>query len=105
MSTVDKPSHSEEEYFAREDALKKEKLARDLHRQLEQEHKDELKKLHHMRCPNCGMELHPIQYRGMEMARCFGCGGHFLYAGELEKLSEPEQGAVMSSVLNWFKPR
>ncbi len=100
----DKPSTVEEEYFAREDALKKQKIALEQQQQLAQAHREELKKLHYMHCPNCGMELHALKFKGFDVDKCFNCGGTWLDAGELEKLSEPEHGAVMNSVLNWFKP-
>jgi hypothetical protein len=98
-----KPSTVEEEYFAREDALKRQKLALERQKELAEEHKAELKRLHHGHCPNCGMELHELKFRGFDVDKCFNCGGTWLDAGELEKLAEPEHGAVMGSVLNWFK--
>jgi hypothetical protein len=101
----DKPSHSEDEYFAREDALKRQKLALEQQKQLAQSQKDELKKLHYMKCPKCGMDLHAISVRGVEVDKCFNCRGTFLDEGELEKLASPEQGAVMTAILNWFKAR
>jgi uncharacterized protein len=100
---TDKPSNTEDEYFAREDALKKQKLALEQQKAMAQKQKEELKKLHFMRCPKCGMELQAIKFRGVELGRCFSCGGHWLDAGELEKVAEPEHGKVMGSVLNWFK--
>jgi hypothetical protein len=100
----EKPSHSEDEYFAREDALKKQKLALEQQKRIAAQQKEELKKLHFMHCPKCGMELHTITYRGVDIDRCFNCGGHFLEAGELEKLAAPDQAPVVSAILNWFKP-
>src|SRR2546426_10991404 len=103
--TIERPSHSEDEYFAREDALKKQKLALEQQRRLQQQQKEELKKLHYMHCPKCGMELHAINFRGLEIDRCFNCHGTWLDAGELEKVATPEHGQVMASVLNWFKSK
>ena len=100
----DKPSTVEEEYFAREDALKRQKIALDQQQLLAQSYKDDLKKLHYMHCPKCGMELHTLKFQGFDVDKCFSCGGTWLDAGELEKLAHPEHGAVMTSVLNWFKP-
>jgi len=101
--TVEKPSLSEEEYFAREDALKKEKIAREQARLLEQQQRDSLKTMHFMKCPRCGMDLHAIAFRGLEIERCMNCGGHWLDASELEKVVGSEHGTVMAAVLNWFK--
>ena len=102
---TDKPTHAEDEYFAREDALKKQKLALDQQRAMAEQSKDALRKLHEMKCPKCGMDLHTIKFHNFDIDRCFSCGGHWLDAGELEKLAAPEHGAVMSSVLNWFKTK
>ncbi len=103
MAAPDKPSNAEDEYFAREDALKKQKLALEQAKAMADAKKEELKKLHFMKCPKCGMDLHAIQFRGVEIDQCFNCHGSWLDAGELEKLATPEHGAVMQSVLNWFK--
>lgn len=98
-------SANEDEFFAREEALKKQKLALEqTHAMLEKE-RGELKKLHWMHCPKCGLELHTIKFRGVDIDRCFHCHGTWLDAGELEKLAvhESEQkGAVVKSILNIF---
>jgi hypothetical protein len=98
-----KPSSSEEEYFAREDAEKKRKLALEQQRQMAKKEKEELKKLHHMHCVKCGMKMQEMSFRGVVIDRCFNCGGTFLDAGEFEKLAGAEGGAVMKSILNIFK--
>ena len=45
--------------------------------------RDNLKQLHQMRCPKCGMELKEIEVRGVQVDRCFSCNGTWLDAGEL----------------------
>ncbi len=99
----DKPSTAEDEYFAREDALKKQALAIEQQKTLAEAKKAELKALHHMKCPKCGMDLHTIQFHGLDIDQCFNCHGYWLDAGELERLAAPESGQVMQSVLNWFR--
>lgn len=105
MSDTPKPSRTEAEYFARENAEKLRKLAHEKAIQLEDERKAELKRLHWMRCPKCGMELQVVRYRGIEIDRCFNCGVTVFDEGELEKIGveEAEQGSVMRSILNIFK--
>lgn len=100
-----KPSSNEDEYFAKENAEKLRKLALDRSRALEQSQRDDLKKLHWMHCPKCGMEMQAVQFRGVEIDRCFNCGATVFDAGELEKLgvSESESGSVMRSIINIFK--
>ncbi len=87
-----KPSSAEEEYFARVEAEKKRKLAVNQARKVAADERAKLAKLHHMRCPKCGMELSEIAYRGVLVDKCFNCHGVFLDDGELEKLAS-EEGA------------
>src|SRR4051794_29327608 len=103
MAEYEKPSNTEEEYFAREEIEKKRKLALQQAAQTEQQRKDELKKLHYMKCPKCGMDLHTLEKGRVEIDTCFNCRGVWLDAGELEEIvgSGGEQsGSVMKSVLN-----
>lgn len=101
-----KPHHTEEEYFAREDSLKKKKLATAQAKKLAEEQKEKLKELHFMHCPKCGMDLQTVSFRDVEIDRCFACGGVWLDDGELEKIARAEvqekKGAVMRSILNIF---
>ena len=99
-----KPSSSEEEYFVREDAEKKRKLALQAKREKEAAELKRLKDLHFMHCPKCGMQMQEIKYRGVDVDVCFACKGIFLDEGELEHLEKPESRGVMTSILNWFKP-
>ena len=99
-----KPTNSEEEYFVREDAEKKRKLALQAKREKQAAELKRLKDLHFMHCPKCGMQMQEIKYRGVDVDVCFACKGIFLDAGEIEHLEKPESRCVMSSILNWFKP-
>ncbi len=99
-----KPSTSEDEYFVREDAEKKRKLA---HQTRKEKHAAELKALrdlHFMHCPKCGLEMHAMKHRGFDVEVCFNCNGVFLDQADLERLQKPEHHAVMGAILNWFKP-
>ena len=100
--TVIKPSHTEEEYFARLEAEKKRKLAADYGKKLTQEEGRRLKELHWMHCPKCGMELHSIPYRDVTIDKCFICNGVFLDDGELEKIAGRESG-FLKGILSLFK--
>lgn len=106
MNDTPKPSQPEEEYFAKENAEKLRKLTHERTQALEDERKEELKRLHWMRCPKCGTELQTVRFRGIEIDRCFSCGATVFDGGELEKIgvSDAEQsGKVMRSILNIFK--
>jgi Zn-finger nucleic acid-binding protein len=104
-----KPSSPEEEYFAREEALKKQKLSIEQAKKLQEKQREELRAMHWMHCPKCGMELQTISFRDVEIDRCFNCNGVWLDDGELEKLASHEKetkGAIVRSVLRIFgEPR
>jgi uncharacterized protein len=99
-----KPSNTEEEYFVREDAEKKRRLALQVKKETELAERNRLKAAHWMRCPKCGMEMHEVKFRGVDVDVCFSCNGIFLDQGELEHMQKPESKGVMSAILNWFKP-
>jgi hypothetical protein len=98
-----KPSTTEDEYFVREDAEKKRKIALQARHEMEDAEKNRLKALHWMRCPKCGMEMHEVNLRGVHVDVCFSCNGVFLDKGDLEHMEKPEHRGVMSAILNWFK--
>ena len=102
--TPGKPSTSEDEYFVREDAEKKRRLAHQAKRDKQSAELKALKDLHWMHCPKCGLDMHEVNYRGVDVDVCFSCNGVFLDQGELEHLQKPESKGVMSAILNWFKP-
>ena len=100
---MSKPTTTEEEYFARENAERMRKLAAEQKKSLAQAERDKLKQLHQMRCPKCGMELKEIDVRGVQVDRCFSCNGTWLDAGELEKLGGGQPtDSVMASILRVF---
>src|SRR6266478_2063449 len=83
---MSKPTATEEEYFARENAERMRKLAAEQKKSLAQAERDKLKQLHQMRCPKCGMELKEIEVRGVQVDRCFSCNGTWLRrAGEARR--------------------
>jgi acetyl-CoA carboxylase beta subunit len=102
--TPGKPSTTEDEYFVREDAEKKRKIALEVKKQTEATEQRRLKELHFMHCPKCGMKMHEVAMRGVDVDVCFACNGVFLDQGELERLEHHESRGVMSAILNWFKP-
>jgi hypothetical protein len=85
--SVKKPSETEDEYFAREEAVRRHAMAVEKARQLAQQKLAELKALHWMKCPKCGFDLEPIKFHDVTIDKCFHCNGSFLDAGELEQLA------------------
>ncbi len=105
MTEFEKPSNQEDEYFAREEIEKKHRLALKQAAETAQKTKEELRQLHYMKCPKCGMDLHTLKRGDVEVDTCFHCQGIWLDKGELEALmsqGSPHGGAVMNAVLNIF---
>lgn len=89
-----KPSESEEEYFARIEYERRKKAEREKQEKMAAAEKERLKKLHHMKCPKCGMDLLEIDYRSIKVDRCSGCEGVWLDPGELEAVAALEKGLL-----------
>jgi len=89
-----KPSQKEEEYYARQEFLRRKEVEERRREAMETQEKIQLKELHHMRCPKCGMELIEIDYKGVAVDKCSSCDGVWLDAGELEAISEMEKGTL-----------
>jgi uncharacterized protein len=99
-----KPSQTEDEYFALEDAEKKRRLALQVKKETAADEAKRLKKLHFMRCPKCGMEMHEVRFRNLDVDVCFACGGIFLDKGEIDVIAAPQQKGIMAAILNWLRP-
>lgn len=106
MPEFEKPSNQEEEYFAREEVEKKRKLALQQKEELAIQEREALKKLHHMKCPKCGMDLQSLEKGKVQVDYCFNCHGLWLDQGELAQLlkqGREHTGAVVQAVLNFVK--
>jgi uncharacterized protein with PIN domain len=101
--TEHKHRHLEDEYFVREDAEKKRKLALRVQKETQAAELERLKALHYMRCPKCGLPLQEVKSHGIDVDVCFACNGIFLDRGELEHIVKQEQHGVVDAILNWFK--
>lgn len=100
----EKPSHTEDEYFAREDAERLRALHFEEQRRLAQSEKDALRALHKGRCAGCGAQLVPERVSGIPLQHCPSCGGAFLEKSAWDKVhahAEPHQ--IIGAVLNWFR--
>jgi hypothetical protein len=97
-----KPSSAEEEYFARQEALKHKKIAEERLAKIQQEERERARELHHMKCPKCGMDLEEIAFGEIHIDKCFNCGGLWLDNGELERLQTKEPG-FMGRLLGVFR--
>ncbi len=93
---------SEEEYFAKKDIERRRRLALEQKKGLEAEERERLREQHWFRCAKCGMKMETIVFRGVEIERCFSCGGTYLDEGELEKLAG-EESTVLESIVGLFR--
>jgi hypothetical protein len=100
--SINKPSHEEDEYFAKEEANKRHALALERARKMEQVELEKLRQLHFMHCPKCGFQLEPIRFKGVVIDKCFHCNGTWLDAGELETLAGKESD-LLSRIVAVFK--
>jgi uncharacterized protein len=100
---VPKPSTTEDEYFVREDAEKKRRIALEMKKQVAGEQAAALRALHYMHCPKCGMKMQEVRYGKLDVDACFSCGGVFLDKSEIDVIAQPQQKGIMGAILNWFK--
>ncbi len=99
---MDQKTKKEEEFFARQEIEKKRAYADKIKSELVTQEREQLKNLHWMRCPKCGMELNTVLFRGVNIDKCFGCNGVFLDNGELEELAGKES-TILRDILGIFK--
>lgn len=86
----EKPSQSEEEYFAKREA----ELREERRKVAEAAARDAERKSHYMKCPKCGADLKMEHYHGIEIDRCTECAGIWFDAGEAELLTEKENAGI-----------
>ena len=101
--SMNKPSEAEEEYFAREEAARKEREILEQVRTTESAERDQLKQLHYMKCPKCGFDLHETIFRGVTISKCYHCGGMWFDEKELDHLAGHREFNVFQSIVRLFK--
>lgn len=99
----EKPTKSEDEYFAKEDAEKAKRLKEKLKSEIVEEQRQNTKEICHMKCPKCGGDLKEVVFRGIKIDKCNSCNGVWLDNGELEKLAGPEEKSSLREIINLFK--
>ena len=102
MSDFDKPTRSEDEYFARQELDRRKKWAQEQAAKMATEEKDRIRQLHFMKCPKCGMDLQEIELHGVKVDQCASCGGVFLDAGEIEQIAKHDN-SVVDRVFSLFR--
>ncbi|MDP2157203.1 MAG: zf-TFIIB domain-containing protein [Nitrospirota bacterium] len=97
-----KPTDHEDEYFVRIEQEMKKQIEERKKKQASQEERQELRELHFMKCPKCGMDLIEIDFKGMKIDECSACRGMWLDAGEFDALVEIDK-PVLGRLLSVFK--
>lgn len=98
----DKPTKTEDEYFAKEEAEKAKRLKDKISHETEQEERDRVQAICYMKCPKCGGALNEVTFRGIRIDRCSSCSGVWLDEGELEKLAGTEDKSVIADIITLF---
>jgi uncharacterized protein len=102
MPEFEKPSKSEDEYFARKEMEQRKQRAAEQSAKMAAEEKEKIRKLHWMKCPKCGMDLTTIDFQGVKIDQCPSCNGTFLDAGELQEILK-RGGSFFGKVASIFK--
>src|SRR2546429_9978725 len=104
MTFEKKPSTTEDEYFAREDAERLRKLHYEELKRLQQSEREALRKLHHGRCSECGALMVPEQAGVVPVLHCPACGGAVLSKTAREHIPTPEKSHKgVEAGPNWFQ--
>ncbi len=103
MSEFDRPTKTEDEYFAKQEIERRKKWAKEQAAKMAAEERERLKQLHYMKCPKCGMDLTTIEHHGIHIDRCPNCNGTWFDAGEVERLVEGLQAGLLGKVMSIFR--
>jgi len=95
-------NNPEEEYFARIEAEKLARLARQLDDDRAREQAAALKAAHHLHCGKCGQEMMTTVFKGVAIEVCPGCGAVLLDPGELEELAGEDQSWLFHTLAEMF---
>ena len=98
MTTENKPSRNEEEYFAK---LEAERMERKRQEQSKL-NQDSERKSHYMRCPKCGGHLVTEELNRVQVDRCPDCHGIWFDAGEIEAVLHATDKGFLSRTLTDF---
>ena len=93
---------NEEEYFARIEAEKRERLAAVMADEKARSEAEKLKEVHYMRCGKCGQMMNTTHFKGVEIEVCTMCSAVLLDPGELEILAGADRASVMASIASAF---
>ncbi len=100
---LEKRSKAEDEYFARQQLELRKKWARERAEEMASGQAEQLKALHFMKCPKCGMDLHTIELHHVRVDQCASCLGIWLDRGEIEQMLQPEREGLFERIMSVFR--
>ncbi|HPH28253.1 MAG TPA: zf-TFIIB domain-containing protein [Pseudomonadota bacterium] len=101
--SLNKPSDSEDEYFAREEAARQQRAALENAKKTADADREARKKLHFMKCPKCGYDLQEQVFKGVTIDKCYSCGYVGFDDKELDAVLGHENPNLVSSIVNIFR--
>jgi phage FluMu protein Com len=99
MSTDNKPSKNEDEYFLRADA----ELIKAQRARLDAERLAAERKSHYMKCPKCGSDLAESEFSHVKVDVCPSCRGMWFDAGEIDLIARTNESATGGFIRDLFK--
>lgn len=97
-----KPSQSESEFFAREEAEKIHRLSEQQRRERSLAEREQSRQIHFMKCPKCGADLRTIRLGLVDVEECTQCEALVLDKGELQKIKVADN-TLLKSFLDVFR--
>jgi uncharacterized protein len=94
MSTDEKPSRNEDEYFAKQNL----ELLREHRARLDRERAKSEQAQQTLKCPKCGSALVEQEHHHVKIDVCPTCRGVWLDAGELEQLERAGAGGGVTKI-------
>jgi ribosomal protein L37AE/L43A len=92
----------EADYFMREESVSKHKLEEERRRQHKKAEDEELRALHHMKCPKCGHDLITKRLSYIDIDQCSSCGVLVLHPDDIDRFVAEEK-SVLKSFIDFFK--
>lgn len=92
----------EDDYFARLDREKLEKLKSAADTNNAEAAATALRELHYHKCGKCGHGMNTEVFRGIEIEICSNCGAVLLDSGELQSLAGDDKSGVLTGLLSLF---
>jgi len=93
--TPNKPSKSEDEYFAKEEA----ELLKQQREQARQAADEAARKAHYMKCPKDGHDMEQVTFHDVTVERCLHCHGIFLDADEIAAITRHADATLLGRVV------